>query len=94
MRQAASVGTRAFDQKEKTLNPTTDADYAVNLLTLLWNRMPSILTSCRTVPELFQWLHERVERNSRDWHILFPAFQKYCQRLGIKLRPSGRTRKV
>ena len=68
----------------------------------LWKLMPSILTRCTSIPELFQMVFHRPARIAEkikgrkigDNHDKsFRAFQKLCLRLGIKLRIRGRPRK-
>jgi len=78
------VGVNWASEQPSLLNET-DVDR-------LWNRMPEILTRCKSVPDVFRLLHKcegRVDANSA-----WPAFQKLCMRLGLKFRPSGRPRKA
>lgn len=92
-KELAILQMQSFDMPTEIPNPSRP-DYSTKLLTFLWNRLPQILTRFKRLDELYECIFQKPAGEYPEWNHGFKAFQKQCQRLGIKLGKSGRPRKA
>jgi hypothetical protein len=56
----------------------------------LWTRLPEILADCLSIPDLFQRIYQRPTRTYQGLDKAFRAFEKFCQRIKLRVRSPGR----